>query len=286
MTQLWRLEAIGPRARIDPVADVLSEADPAPALAVSLFDVDGVSGQRRLEALLDHPPDLDAIALAWNLADPAITLTAAPLPDANWVAQSLEGLPPVRAGRFIIHGDHHTPPKSGAVAVRINAGTAFGTGHHGTTRGCLLALDAIVKRGHPQRVLDIGTGAGVLAIAAAKVVRRPVSATDIDPASVAFAIAAAKANAVAPLIRTLMADGLGPFATQRYDLVMANILAGPLITLAPAVASVVAPHGQLIVSGLLSPQARSVRAAYHNRGLRLIRYWELEGWATLLMGKA
>lgn len=172
------------------------------------------------------------------------------LPDIDWVAQSLEGLKPVRAGRFLVHGAHDRDKRrNGDLAIEIEAGLAFGTGHHGTTAGCLEMLERVVLRERPRRALDLGTGSAVLAIALAKLARIPVLATDIDPVAIRVAAANVRLNHAAALVTTATAPGFHHpvFATWApFDLIVANILARPLMRLAPAMARHISPGGSLV----------------------------------------
>src|ERR1700716_2664485 len=205
----------------------------------------------------------------------------------DWVKAALEELVPVRAGRFIVHGRHDRakiPPNK--LGIEIEAALAFGTGHHGTTRGCLLLLDSVLKACRPARVLDLGTGTGVLAIAAAKALRHHVLASDIDPLSVRVARDNAGLNGTGNWVETIGATGFSaPRLGQRgpFDLVLANILANPLRQMATPMARHLAPSALVILSGLLPHQAQSVIAAYRARGLVLKRQLIVEGWSSLLM---
>jgi ribosomal protein L11 methyltransferase len=208
----------------------------------------------------------------------------------DWVKATLEELVPVRAGRFIVHGRHDrlsVPPNK--IGIEIEAALAFGTGHHGTTRGCLLLLDHVLKAWRPRRVLDVGTGTGVLAIAAAKAMRANVLASDIDPLSVRVARDNARLNASGNWLTAVEATGFSApqFANRGpFDLVLANILANPLRQMATEMAHHLAPSGLVILSGLLPYQAQSVIAAYRARGLVLERHRQIEGWSSLLMRNA
>jgi ribosomal protein L11 methyltransferase len=209
------------------------------------------------------------------------------LPDTDWVKHSLEGLAPVVAGRFFLHGSHDRERRRhGGVPLEIDAGTAFGTGHHGTTAGCLLALDAILKRRRPKHILDLGCGTGVLAIAAAQATKRKTLATDIDPEAVRVTELNALFNGVGPLVDGVTAPGLKHMriaGVAPYDLIFANILARPLINLAQGLKSILAPGGNLILSGLTHDQVRWVSAAYRNRGLVCSRTLLMGNWATLTL---
>ena len=205
----------------------------------------------------------------------------------DWVKTSLESLVPVPAGRFVVHGAHHRARiPANKLTIEIEAALAFGTGHHGTTRGCLLLLDHLLKAHRPQRLLDLGTGTGVLAIAAAKALRRTVLASDIDVPSVRLARENARLNAAGDFVHVIRAAGfsapkfaaLGPF-----DLVLANILANPLRQLAQPMSRHLAPGALVVLSGLLTPQAGGVIAAYRARGLVPLRHLTIDGWSSLLL---
>jgi ribosomal protein L11 methyltransferase len=226
----------------------------------------------------------------WLGADAfAAPLAVEELPETDWVSQSLAGLHPVQAGRFVVHGSHDRaklPP--GRIAIEIDAGQAFGTGHHATTAGCLIALDRLLRRRRFINPLDLGTGAGVLAIALAKLLRLPVLATDIDPLAVAVARENAALNRVAHLVRVETAVGVRHAAIRGrapYDLIVANILAEPLIRLAPQVSPLLAPGGVLVLSGLLPHQRERVVAAYGAQGIRLVEARIRDGWAVLVLAR-
>ena len=241
---------------------------------------------------LDPPPD---DRLSAGLADAARSALGAgapdfafaELPETDWVAKSLEGLTPVRVGRFLVHGSHdRARRRPNDLAIEIEAGQAFGTGHHGTTAGCLAAIDRLAKTRAMRNALDVGTGSGVLAIGIAKRCKVPVLASDVDPVAVRIADANARLNGVRPLVRTLCAAGIEGTAFARpggFDLIVANILAGPLVALAPSIRRRLAPRGAVILSGLLAHQANRVAAAYRAQGLRLVRAETREGWVTLTL---
>ncbi|MCC8940962.1 50S ribosomal protein L11 methyltransferase [Bradyrhizobium sp. Arg68] len=219
--------------------------------------------------------------------DVASTLVFDTVEAKDWVKASLDDLVPVAAGRFVVHGQHDrekVPPNK--LGIEIEAALAFGTGHHGTTRGCLLLLDHVLKAYQPRRVLDLGTGTGVLAIAAAKALHGRVLASDIDPPSVKVAAENADLNGAGHLVDVIRATG---FAAPRFaedgpfDLVLANILANPLRQLAGPMTRHLASSAQVILSGLLTHQAPAVIAAYRARGLVPLRHLRIEGWSSLLL---
>jgi ribosomal protein L11 methyltransferase len=237
----------------------------------------------------DKPNDAALRALMETASDAASAqaLTIEPVEAADWVAQSLSGLRPVRAGRFIVHGAHdRARVKPNDIGIEIEAALAFGTGHHGTTRGCLLALDDLAKRRRPRRILDIGTGSGVLAIAATKTFRKPVVASDIDRVAVDAVEANARLNRAAPGITFVHAAGANRKAIAArapYDLIFANILLGPLLRLAVPIRRLAAPGARIVLSGLLPSHANAALAAYRAQGLTLERRIPLEDWMTLVL---
>jgi len=218
-------------------------------------------------------------------AAPELHLKHKKVKAADWVAMSLEGLPAVRAGRFVVAGAHALMGENnGRTKVWIEASEAFGTGHHGTTWGCLMALEGVLRKRRVERVLDVGAGSGVLAIAAAKGGAEAL-AIEIDARAAAIAEINARQNKVASRVRVIAGDGARYIAGQQFDLVFANILMRPLIKLSPKLVPAVAPGGTLILSGLLQTQAPLVREAYANRGLVLERQIPKEAWMTLVWKK-
>jgi ribosomal protein L11 methyltransferase len=290
------------------LADVLGEILDPNGAVVAAYEV--TRRAWNVEIHFVREPDRDAIRrLVVDIAGDAVasTLEFSTITAKDWVAASLAALAPVPAGRFVIHGAHDREriPAS-RIGIEIEAALAFGTGHHGTTRGCLLALDRLAKQRKPRlrrwgqrpprvgsrrlgpmaEVLDVGTGTGVLAIAAAKALRCRVRASDIDQTAIAVARDNAHANRAADLIEFVHADGLGDHrigAGRRYGVVLANILLPPLRRMAAAMARLVQPGGYVVLSGLLDEQAPAALAAYRAQGLVLRRRLSLEGWSTLVM---
>jgi len=212
------------------------------------------------------------------------------LAEADWVAVSQEALKPVSAGRFLIHGGHdRTRLPAGRIRIEIDAAQAFGTGHHPTTAGCLIAIDQLTRRRQLHNPLDLGTGSGVLAIAIAKLLRIPVLATDVDPVAIAIAAGNASANGVAHFVRTKVGGGPAhPAIRQRapFDLVVANIHAGPLIRMAPQVARILASGATLVLSGLLRHQSAPVVAAYTAQRIWLQSVRTIDGGSVLVLRRA
>ncbi len=264
------------------LADLIDSHIAIDALAVTINETDET---QNLWAVTAYFPDQASA----HHANTTLGLGAdiAPVPDVDWVRKSLEGLAPVTAGRFFLHGSHdRAKRRAGGYSFEIDAGTAFGTGHHGTTAGCLLALDGILKRHRPCRIFDLGCGTGVLAIAAARATRHGVLATDIDPEAVRVTAANARLNALGPLTRAHTAAGLHHPVIRNaapYDLIFANILARPLAALAQGLSAILAPGGHLILSGLTRDQLRWIKACYTARGLVHAQTIFMGNWVALVM---
>jgi ribosomal protein L11 methyltransferase len=283
--------AIGDERTARRVVDLLNESFDEGQAAIAAFERS--DGRWDISAHFAEPPDqasireLVALAAGNNIAQ---HITFDTVEAKDWVAASLEELVPVHAGRFIVHGRHDRARVApNRLGIEIEAALAFGTGHHGTTRGCLLLLGEVLRSRQPRRVLDLGTGTGVLAIAAAKALRRRVLASDIDPVSVKVARDNARLNGVGNLVEAVCATGFSAphFAIRApFDLVLANILANPLRQMATPMATHLAPSALVILSGLLPHQARCVIASYRARGVVLRRHLKIDGWSSLLMQRA
>jgi ribosomal protein L11 methyltransferase len=284
--QLWRVEVLTTRDAADAIAAALEES----STAISAFErgdawlVDAV--------LLDEPDraQLDArLALAaMAVGAPAPAMTVEKLPPTDWLQQVYDSFPVRRLGRFLLRGSHlmsHLAPAP--IVLTLDAGTAFGSGEHPTTEGCLRMLDLLAREGmRPRHVLDMGCGSGILALAAAKQWRRQVVAIDVDAESVRVARENARLNGTVPLVRAEVGNGYRAPIVRRegpYDLILANILARPLIRLAPDARRNLARGGKLVLSGLLQRQERAVLRAHAAHGFRLVRRCPIGEWQTLVL---
>ncbi len=295
--KVWKASFITEKAHADAFATCLQDAFYPDAQAVATAETKPIRRTEpngdilwAVEAYYEIEPEEERIAQAISsLAEdvgvllPEIIVEA--LPDINWVAKSLEGLPPIETERFFVHGAHDTDKLPAArISLLVDAGEAFGTGHHGTTLGCLRFIEQECKRRTPMKALDLGCGTGLLAIAAAKLTGRPVVASDIDPIATRVARDNARANKVHPLIKTITAKGFDhPELKSRgpYDLIIANILAKPLAQLAPDIEGQLARNGALILSGILHEQEQMVLSAYRSQGLTLTDRVRIDEWVTL-----
>lgn len=282
-----RLHVAATKVEAERIFDALEAAFEEDGLPLAVQEIDEDRDIHEVSLYVDGDPEPAAGRVRELLAQLALPRPVGreALPDIDWVAKSLEGLRPVRAGRFFVHGAHDRDKRrDGDIAIEIEAGLAFGTGHHGTTAGCLEMLESVVAAEHPRNALDLGTGSAVLAIALAKLAGIPVLATDIDPVATDVAAGNARLNGAAGLVEAVTATGFGhPAFAQRgpFDLIVANILAGPLMELAPDMARHLTPDGSLILSGILDRQEEAVLAAYAAAGFRHMRTLHLEGWATI-----
>ena len=282
--QAVQIIARGPRADAETAARAIDADVLLEAATYSILEEDEDRHIWRIDAFPTTDAERDGF-VALLKAHPTLQITVEALADADWLAMALSGLPPVRAGRFFVYGVHdrgRAPVNT--VNLRIEAGAAFGTGHHGTTVGCLIAYDRLRKAKRFPKVLDVGAGTGVLAIAAARTGSHVAVGTDIDPISVRISRENAKINSVPA--RFVHAAGLQHPTVRAgapYDLVFANILARPLATLASPIKGALRPGGLVILSGLLRTQERYVRAAYRSRGFSVVSRLHRDAWATLVM---
>lgn len=269
------------------VSDLLFEQLDPDEAATSAFE--GPAGWL-VEVHLAHDPDRARLTelvrqVAGSGADPEFLQVE----EKDWVAASLAGLAPVPVGRFVVHGSHdRARVKPNEIGIEIEAALAFGTGHHGTTQGCLAAIDRASKVRAPRRVLDIGTGTGVLAIAIATAAKRKVVAGEIDPRSVEATKANARLNRAGNLVLTVRADGVQHAAIRAgapYDFVVANILLSPLKRLARPVRALLARRATVVLSGLMPEQENAARAAWCAQGLVLRRRQVIDNWVTLTLGR-
>lgn len=274
------------RAAAEALGEAVERLDPAP-VGIGTFEVEDGRGDWEVGAWFLGPPDATALAVL-AAAFAARPFAVGRVEDEDWVAKVRRELHPVRAGRFVVHGGHDAARiPANAIGLRIEAAMAFGTGHHATTQGCLVLLDRLARRGlRARRCADIGCGTGVLAMAAARLWPARAVAGDIDRIAVATARENLRANGVAARVATVEAAGLRHprlRAGAPYDLIFANILARPLVLLAPEIARHLSPGGVAVLSGLLDRQAAGVEAVYRGHGLHRVGRLSLAGWTSLAL---
>jgi len=280
----FALTLTGPSSAIFDLSDALGFDTVLAALSVSVFEIN--AKQSYVQALYDSFKDAD-LALA-NLTLPSgVNHNIEQLPDEDWVSKSQAGLAPVTAGQFVIYGTHDAAAINlgSKIGLQVDAGLAFGTGHHGTTAGCLILFDKLITRGfNAQHICDLGCGAGVLAIAAAKVTQHNILATDIDEDAINVTRQNAVVNDVANHINAQQADGFEApcFKGQSFDLIFANILAGPLMGLAPDIVKHMQPGGYVILSGILREQENTVADHFISHGLNVIETYPKDEWVSIL----
>ncbi len=278
------LTLTGPQACIFEISDALGFDNVFTALSVSVFEI--TNEQSYVQALYETIAEAEAALKTLDIPKSVASVIAA-LPDEDWVSKSQQGLAPVTAGRFLLYGAHDADNiKLGdKIGLQLDAGLAFGTGHHGTTAGCLVLFDRLMMEGaSPQHILDLGCGAGSLAIAAAKLTGRKILATDIDTDAVDVTLENAALNDVADLIDAQRADGFGApcFKDKSFDLIFANILAGPLMALAEDIIRHMAVGGYVILSGILREQRDVVANHFEGHGLDIIDDHPQDEWVSLL----
>jgi len=278
------LTLTGPQASIFKLSDDLGFENVFTALSVSVFEL--TNELSYVQALYETTAEAEAALNSLDVPD-GVTHNIERLPDEDWVSKSQAGLAPVIAGRFLIYGAHDakTIVLGDKIGLQVDAGLAFGTGHHGTTAGCLVLFDRLITQGiSPQQILDLGCGAGSLAIAAAKVTGQNILATDIDPDAVDVTRQNADLNNVGSLIDAQQADGFGNpcFKDKAFDLVFANILAGPLMALADDIIRHMSVDGYVILSGILREQKDTVANHFIGHGLDIIDDHPQGEWVSLL----
>lgn len=284
MPTFTALTTLTGKANAEALGEAIERLDPEPT-GVGVFEMEDGSGLWEVGAYFNDTPNPAALALL-AAAFEAQTFAVSEVPEVDWVAKVRRELAPVEAGRFFVYGSHDADRvPDGAIGLLIEASMAFGTGHHGTTLGCLRALDTLAKGGfHPERIADIGCGTAVLAMAAAHTWDVPVFAADIDPVAVDVAVANVKANGLDGRIRCLEAAGFDHpdlQAAAPFDLVFANILKGPLIDLTPDMAEAVRAGGHVILSGILTSQADEVIENYARYGFNPVARDDIVDWTTL-----
>lgn len=244
-----------------------------------LWEVQAIFEYRPTEAVFKDA--LTKLSQAANIPCPTGDITQ--MPDVNWLKESYQGFPPITIGQYYIYGSHiQGQLPTDKITLKIDAATAFGTGEHQTTHGCLEALNNLKIT--PKRVLDIGCGSGILSMAYAKTTKRNVDAVDIDPESVRVASENAKNNGLSDLMKVWQSDGYHNIQGQ-YDLIFCNILAKPLIQMAPDLVAHLTPGGIAILSGFLTRQERWVLKAHTDVGLKLINRYRINGWGTIVVQK-
>lgn len=289
MTTWTALTTLAGETGAQALGTAMERLRPAPS-GIGVFEIEDGSGLWEVGGYFEAKPDQAGLALL-AVMHGAAGFAVSRVDDRDWVAQVRREMVPVEAGRFVVYGGHDAdrigPNRLG---LKIEAAMAFGTGHHGTTRGCLLLLDDLMRRGfRAGRVADIGCGTGVLAMGAARAWRRRCIATDIDPVAVATAAENVRANGLGPWVRVGGGAGFRSALLRQgapYDLIFANILAGPLKRLAPDIARGLAPGGVAILSGLLTSQAAGVEAVYRGHGLTRLRRLTLAPWTSLVLHRA
>ena len=288
MTTWTALTTLAGKDRAEALGAALEELAPEPT-GVGVFEIEDGADRWEVGGYFEAPPDAVALSLL-SAAFGAAEFAVSRLPETDWVAHVRRELSPVEAGRFFVFGSHDADKvPEGRIALRIEAAMAFGTGHHGTTLGCLRALDRLLDQGIEARsVADIGCGTAVLAMAAARVWEGEVFASDIDAVAVEVAEANIRANGLASRVRTVEAAGFDHpdlSGAARFDLVFANILKGPLLALTEPMATAIEPGGHAILSGILLSQADEVTAHYASSGFNLIHREDIVDWSTLTLAR-
>lgn len=280
----FALDIVAEEKQAFEIAEALGLLDESPALSVSIFEVD--NDRMQVQALYESEVQAKKAASALSLKS-----NIHQLPETDWVSETQSGLTPVIAGRFFVHGSHDKDniPEGTKHPILIDAGMAFGTGHHGTTKGCLVIFDELLNDGFkPRSVLDLGCGAGILAIAAAMALpKTPILASDIDKDAVDVSLQNAMLNNTNQTISIFQADGFQAdrLANKQFELIFANILAGPLMGLASDIFNATTPNGKVILSGILTEQAETVANTFVKAGFDVEPKITLDEWTSLLASK-
>ena len=288
MTTYTALTTLPNKDKAYALGDALEALQPEPT-GIGVFELEDGSGLWEIGAYFTDAPDEAGLAILATMHD-AKMFVVSEVPDQDWVAKVRRALSPVEAGRFFVYGSHDADKvPEGSIPLLIEAAMAFGTGHHGTTLGCLKAFDRLVTDGFvPQNAIDVGCGTAVLAMAAAHISPNQVLASDIDPVAVDVAIANVAANGLSGRVKSVVAAGFDADELKEnapYDLVFANILKGPLIDLAPHMAAAIAPGAHVILSGILNEQADDVIAVHAQNGINLLARDSIVDWTTLTLTK-
>lgn len=288
--QYFQVSFVLPFASAEHVQDSFDDI----ALSASAFELDEERDEWKCDVLFAAPPDMAEVArrvalLAILAGKPTPEISTATIMQQDWLSLVARNFPPLSIERFYVHGSHVTDrPPIASIPIQVEAGAAFGSGEHGTTRTCLQGLAWVRQRNNIARILDMGTGSGILAIAAAKLWNAEILAVDIDPIAVEVTRDNARINRTQNSIECAVSDGYKSAAVKRFgacDLIIANILARPLVAFAPALARTLKPGGYCILSGLLADQEKMVFAAHRMQGLHLVKRFTHEGWCTLVLRK-
>ena len=281
-----RLHYKSPKREAEKQYELLDHAFEDDAFPLAITEIDEANGIYEVSLYVDEAEKnsvLPRFAQVLGVNENKIEIEI--LPDIDWVSHSLEGLGPVRAGRFFVHGSHDRDKvKPGDLAIEIDAGQAFGTGHHGTTVGCLELIADVMEHEKPQNALDLGTGSGILAIGIALIKPIRILATDIDPIAIKVAKENFALNGVAKTITAITATGLDDDEIKKrvpFDLIVANILANPLIELAPQMVPALKKGGSIVLSGILEEQHDRVVKAFEAAGAKYIKTLHHEGWVAI-----
>lgn len=287
MTQIWKAKFTLPSAHIESVEPYLWEAFEN----ISFYRHDGDETKHNVEVIYEGDQNqesieqkLSLICTNTNINAPIVSFEK--IPDINWLQHVYKEYPPLVAGRFFVHGGHVTNYPQDKIEISLNAATAFGTGEHGTTKGCLLALDVLFEKHSFENPIDMGCGAGVLSIAAAKFLKKKIIAIDNDAEAVRVVVKNADINNVSNYIDAECGDGFKAglaIKSAPYDLIMANILAGPLIDMAPDIKKFSDASGFVILSGVLQTQENKVLSIYQSLGFSVIEKYPIDEWQTIVL---